>query len=83
MGPCTVPPETASLDNKDNLSYGDEDDCKDNINSPKLDNRTTKCGYNGKGLCNGDAKLLCSLCPGFYICSFCHIRNTHKDHERF
>ncbi len=34
-------------------------------------------------LCNGDAKLLCSKCPGFYMCSFCHISNVHKDHERF
>ncbi len=28
MGPCTVPPETAALDDEDNISDGDEDDSK-------------------------------------------------------
>ncbi len=83
MGPCTVPPETASLDNEDNISDGDEDDSKDKINSSKFDNRTPKYDNNGKRLCNGDANLLCSKCQGFYICSFCHISNKHKDHEQF
>ncbi len=81
MEPCTVPPETASLDDEVNISDGDEDDNKDKINSPTFDNRTPKCVNNGKRLCNGDAKLLSSKCPGFYICSFCHISNTHNDHE--
>ncbi len=62
---------------------GDEDDSKDKITSPKLDNRTPKCVYKGKTLCNGNAKQLCSKYSGFYMCSFCHISNIHKDHERF
>ncbi len=33
MGPCTVPPETASLDDEDNISDDDEDDSKDFFNA--------------------------------------------------
>ncbi len=35
-------PKTASLDDEDSISDGDEDDGKDNINSSKFDNRTPK-----------------------------------------
>ncbi len=45
-----VPPETASLDDEDKMSDGDEDDSKDKINSPKFDNRTLKCVNNGRRL---------------------------------
>ncbi len=68
---------------EDIFSDGDEDSSKDKINSSKFDNRTPKCVNNGKRLCDGDTKLLCSKCPGFYMCSFCHISNVHKDHEQF
>ncbi len=81
MEPYTVPPETASLADEDIISDGYEDNSKDKINSSKFDNRTPKCVSNGNRLCNGDATLLCSKCPGFYMCSFCHISNIHKDHE--
>ncbi len=83
MEPYTVPPETASLGDEDIFSDGDKDNSKDKINSAKFDNRTPKCVNNGKRLCDGDAKLLYSKCPGFYMCSFCYISNIHKDHERF
>ncbi len=46
----TLPLDTASLDDEDNISDSDEDDSKDNINSPKFDNRTPKCVNNGKRL---------------------------------
>ncbi len=83
MGPCTLPPETASLDDEDNISDGYEDDSKDKINYSTFDNRSRKCVNNGKRLCNSDAQLLCSKCSRFYICSFCHISNIYKDHEQF
>ncbi len=83
MEPCPVPPETASLDDKDNIPDGDEDDSKDKINSPKFDNKTPECVNNGKWLCNADTNLLCSKYPVFYICSFYHISSTRKDHEQF
>ncbi len=78
-----MPPETASLADEDIISDGDEDNSKDKMNSSKFDNRTPKCFNYGKRLCNADAKLLCFKCAGFYMCSFCHISNTHKDHEQF
>ncbi len=80
MGPCTVLPKAAFLDD-DNISDGDEDDSKDKINSPNFDNRTPKYIKNGKRLCNGDAEALCPKYPGFYICS-CPISNKDKDHEQ-
>ncbi len=49
--PCTVSHETASLDDEDNISVGEEDDSKDKINSPKVDKTTLKCVNNGKILC--------------------------------
>ncbi len=51
---------------EDIMSDGDKDNSKDKINSPTFGNRTPKCVNNGKRLCNGDAKLLCSKCTGFY-----------------
>ncbi len=42
MEPYTVPYKAASLADKDIMSDGDEDNSKDKINSPKLENRTTK-----------------------------------------
>ncbi len=46
MGPWTVPPETASFDDEDNISDDDDHDSKDKINS-KFDNRSPKCVNNG------------------------------------
>ncbi len=83
MGPYTVTHKTASLDDEDNISDGDEDDIKDKINSSKFENRTTKSVNHGKRLYNGDAKPLYSKCSGFYMCSFSHISNIHEDHEQF
>ncbi len=50
----------ASFANADNMSDGNEDDSKDNINYPKCDNKTPKCVHNGNRLCDGDAKALYS-----------------------
>ncbi len=82
METYTVTPGTTLAD-EDIISDGYEVNSKDKINSSKFDNRTPKCVNNGKRLCNVDSKLLCSKCPGLYMCSFCHISNIHKDHERF
>ncbi len=73
----------SSLAEEDIFSDIDEDNSKDKINLSTFDSKTPKCVNSGKRLCNGDAKLLCSKCSGFYICSFCHINNIHKDHEGF
>ncbi len=81
MDNFTVPLGTASLADEDIISDGDEDNSNDKINSSKFDNRTPKCINNDKRLCNSDAKLVCSKCPGFYMCTLCHNSNIHNDHE--
>ncbi len=82
MEPDTVPPETASLANENIISDGDEDNSKYKINSSKFDNRTP----NVLRMAKDYVMVMLNYCvPNAldFTCSFCHISNIHKDHERF